>query len=167
MTRIFRHIITIAIVAFAVTAGVAAIAPQQLRDRAYGFVRTTPAAVEAAAVSSSGRPCSVATIAGDWAFRATGKTPDGLDLTAVGTFHLTKDGTSSAHLWANIGGTTFLDFPRTGTTTVDADCTGTQAWDDGGPIAKTVILRSGREIWATYDQPGFSTVILKRIDDPL
>jgi len=69
MTKSFRNTITITVVALALTAAVANLAPQQLGDRAYGIVRTTPAAVEAAAVSRPVPPCSISTIAGEWAFR--------------------------------------------------------------------------------------------------
>lgn len=167
MSSNLRRIVTLAIGAIAVAAVVAAIA-QLSRDRAYATGPSSPPAAEANAASSPVHPCSVATIAGDWAARQqNGKTADGQDLAAVATFHVNKDGTSSTHGWVNIGGTAFFEARRTGTTTVDADCTGTQAWNDGGPIAKIVILRGGREIWAIYDQPGSAIVILKRINGPL
>ena len=167
MTKSFGNTITITVVALALTAAVANLAPQQLGDRAYGIVRTTPAAVEAAAVSRPVPPCSISTIAGEWAFRSTGKTPDGQDVAGVGTFHLANDGTSSSHGWTNVGGVFFFESSFTGTTTVDADCTGTQVWEGAPSPAKLVILRKGREIWAVYDVPQFFTVILKRIDEPL
>ncbi len=135
---------------------VAVLLPQRAKDRAFA----------ASPAKDSGRPCSVAMVAGDWAARFSGQDANG-EAMGIGTFHLNEDGTSSAHLWINMNGTTFLEVTRTGTTIVNADCTATQSWDDGGPIAKSVILRNGREMWATYDQPAFANVILKRIDEPL
>ena len=168
MSSILRRIVTLTIVAIAVAAAVAAIALQPSRERAYAIGPSSPPAVEATAASRPVHPCSIATIVGDWAARQqNGKTADGQDLAAVGTFHLNRDGTSTTHGWYNVGGVFFGEFSRVGTTTVNADCTGTQTWNDGGPTAKTVVLRGGREIWAIYDQPGSGVVILKRINGPL
>ena len=167
MTRIFGYTITPTMIAVGLTAGAAAIATPPLMDRAYAVGRNAPAAVEAEPDVHSARRCSISTIAGEWAFRTTGKTPDGLDLAGVGTYHLGNDGKSSAHGWTNVGGVSFSEGSLTGTTTVDADCTGTQFWEGVPAPAKVVILRKGREIWSVYDAPLFLTVVLKRIDEPL
>jgi hypothetical protein len=154
--RNFRRIVEVTTIGLVLAAGFFLVSPP--------MVSTTPAAIRAAAVSGPVPPCSISTLAGDWAFRMTGETGTGVVKSGIGTFHADKDGTVSTHGWVNVGGTMFMEFSRTGTATVDADCTGTQVWDDGGPAAKTVILENGRETWATYDQPGSATVILKRID---
>ena len=167
MTRIFGYTIRPTMIALAVTAGATAIATPPLMDPAYAVGRGTPAAVEAEADVHSPRRCSISTIAGEWAFRTTGKTPDGLDVAGVGTYHLDNDGKSSAHGWTNVGGASFSEGSLAGTATVDADCTGTQVWEGFPAPAKVVILRQGREIWAVYDAPLFLTVVLKRIDEPL
>jgi hypothetical protein len=167
MTRIFGYTITSTMIALALTAGATAIATSPLMDRAYAVGRSTPAAVDVEPGVHSARRCSISTIAGEWAFRTTGKTPDGVDLAGVGTYHLGNDGKSSAHGWTNVGGVSFSEGSLTGTATVDADCTGTQVWEGVPAPAKVVILRNGREIWAVYDAPLFLTVALKRIDEPL
>jgi hypothetical protein len=156
MKKNFGHFIVVSLMGLALVAGFALVLTPT--------ASTTRAAVPAAAVSGPVPPCSIATLAGDWAFRMTGETGTGVVKSGIGTFHADKDGTVSTHGWVNVGGTMFMEFSRTGTATVDADCTGTQVWDDGGPSAKIVILENGREIWASYDQPGSATVILKRID---
>ncbi len=106
--------------------------------------------------------CSIDKLAGDWAFQTTGKN-GASDVIGTGTFRLNKDGTSSSHLWINIGGTTFLEFDRFGNTTMGENCTLTQTWDGGGPLAKCVILDDGNEMWCVYDQPAFSRVDLRRM----
>lgn len=119
--------------------------------------------IHAAAQTSKpvGPPCSLNRQAGDWGFLASAKTA-GVDSMATGTYHLNKDGTSSAHLFIN-DGTNFFELDRTGKTTVAADCTTTQTWDDGGPAAKCVVVDDGNEMWCIYEQPAFSQVTLKRI----
>ncbi|OLB26686.1 MAG: hypothetical protein AUH13_26205 [Acidobacteria bacterium 13_2_20CM_58_27] len=159
-----RRMVRTAVVTLALAAGVA-LAPHQIKDWASGIVPRAPVVVEAAAPDSSARPCSVASIAGDWAFLTRAKTSGGVDGAGTGIFHLEKDGSSNFHGWSNVGGV-FSEPSATGITTVEADCTGTQAWDSGGPTAKFVILRSGREIWAIYDGPNVVTVTLKRIGEP-
>lgn len=111
-----------------------------------------------------GPRCSLATMAGDWAFRGSGTVPLG-DMINVGTLHADKDGTVTTHGWRNIGGTVFAEFTQTGTATVEPDCTGTQTWVGSPNIAKFVILDNGNEIWAVYDVPLLYTVILRRIRD--
>lgn len=113
-----------------------------------------------------GRSCSVTTLAGDWAFRNEGTMLDGTKFVGIGTYQLSKDGKSRAHLFANMGGTVLLDFVRTGTTTVNPNCILTQAWDDGGASAKCVVLANRTKIWCVYDQPGLITVELERISEP-
>jgi hypothetical protein len=110
--------------------------------------------------------CSVTTIAGEWAFRNEGTRLDGTKFVGTGTYQLSKDGTSRAHLFTNMGGTILLDFSRTGTTTITPDCVLTQAWDDGGASAKCVVLANHTKIWCVYDQPGLITVELERISQP-
>lgn len=108
-----------------------------------------------------GPACSLDRLAGDWGFVSAGKNAGG-DLNATGIFHLNRDGTSSAHLFANTG-TSFVDFERFGITTVNDDCTTTQTWNDGGPAAHCVIVDDGNEMWCMYEPPVFSLVTLKRI----
>jgi hypothetical protein len=110
----------------------------------------------------SGPPCSVDRLAGDWAALSLGLFGQS-DSISTGTFHLNKDGTSSAHIWINVGGSSFFELDRFGNTTVNEDCTMTQTWNDGGPLAKCVILDDGNEMWCIYDQPAFIRVTLKRI----
>jgi hypothetical protein len=118
---------------------------------------------QAAAQNSkpAGPPCSLDRQAGDWAFEDSGTTA-GSDYMATGTYHLNNDGTSSAHIWLN-NGSAFLEFDRFGNTTIKEDCTLTQTWNDGGPLAKCVILDDGNEIWCLYDQPAYDRTTLKRI----
>jgi len=164
MTKNLKIVIAITGSALALCALFVSLSPHQLRGQA-GFGGMGH---EDVGGSKHTPPCSVATIAGDWAVRQqNGRTADGQNLDAIGTFHLDRGGNSSAHGWYNVGGVFFGEFSRVGTTTVDADCTGTQAWNDGGPVAKIVIVRNGREIWAAYDQPGSAVVILERLDEPL
>ena len=72
------------------------------------------AAISATAqgTSTPGPFCSVETIAGDWAFSSAGEIPTGLEFAGVGTFHLEKDGSSSAHGWRNVGGVFLSSFLR-------------------------------------------------------
>jgi len=108
-----------------------------------------------------GPACSVDKLAGDWGFTASGKNAGG-DFNSAGTFHLDRDGTSSAHLFANVGGS-FVDFERFGITTVNDDCTLLQTWNDGGPAAHCVVVDDGNEMLCMYEPPTFSLVTLKRI----
>lgn len=112
------------------------------------------------------KSCSVITVAGDWAVRTEATMLDGTKYVGAGTYQLSKDGSSRAHLFANMGGTILLDLSRTGTTTVTPDCVLTQAWDDGGASAKCVVLANRTKIWCVYDQPGLITVELERISRP-
>lgn len=106
--------------------------------------------------------CSLEKTAGDWAAQSGGKF-NGADAMLIGTYHLNKDGTSSTHVFLNVDGTVFLELNRVGTATMGEDCILTQTWEDGGPLAKCVVLDDANEIWCAYDQPGFSNVTLKRI----
>lgn len=108
-----------------------------------------------------GPACRVDRLAGDWGFVNAGKI-GGVDINGTGTFHLYKDGTSSAHLFLNSGGS-FLDIDRTGNTTIKDDCTLTQTWNDGGPAAHCVVVDDGNEMWCMYEPPTFAQVTLKRI----
>lgn len=112
------------------------------------------------------KSCSVITVAGEWAFRNEGTMLDGTKFVGTGTYQLSKDGKSRAHLFANMGGTVLLDFSRTGTTTITPDCVLTQAWDDGGASAKCVVLANRTKMWCVYDQPGLISVELERISQP-
>jgi len=163
MTKTIRIVIAITVVGFALTALVVSLAPKPLRGQGDGFGGRVH---EDEGVSKQTPPCSVASMVGDWAFLTRTKTSGGVDGAGTGTYHLGKDGHSSAHGWFNYGGV-FLERSMTGTTTVDSDCTGTQAWEGSTITAKIVILRNGREIWAVYDGPDVITVILKRLDEPL
>ena len=109
----------------------------------------------------AGPPCSLDRQAGDWAAISLGKT-NGADNMAVATYHLNKDGTSSAHIWANTG-TVSVEFDRVGNTAVNENCTLVQTWNDGGPAAHCVIFDDGNEMWCIYDQPAFNQTNLKRI----
>lgn len=112
--------------------------------------------------------CSLATIAGAWGFRSSGKTPDGFDVHSVGTFIVTVDGRSSFRGWsfANRPGATLVETSGTGTTTVTPECTGVQVWEAiPDDPAKIVIARNGTEMWAIYTKR-LSFVTLEKIASP-
>ena len=96
-------------------------APAQRRDSFAINSIFSSGGVPQALAQHQGPPCSLDRLAGDWGFISTGKSA-GVDFNSTGTFHLNKDGTSSAHLFANMG-SSFLDFERFGITTVNDDCT--------------------------------------------
>ena len=100
-------------------------------------------------------------LAGDWGFVNTGQI-GGRDANGVGTVHLDKDGTSSAHLFVNMGGS-FFEFDRYGVMTVNPECTTTGSWIDGGPAYHCVAVNNGNEMWCIYEQTPASYVTLKRI----
>jgi hypothetical protein len=114
-----------------------------------------------ALAQNQGPPCNLDRLAGDWGF-VTSYTTAGVPATATGTVHLTKDGISSAHLLANMGGT-FFEFDRYGNLAVNADCTTTTTWNDGGASAHCVVVDDGNEMWCIYEGPDQSVVTLKRI----
>ena len=110
---------------------------------------------------AQGPPCSLDRLAGDWGFLNTGQI-GGLDVNGTGTYRLNKDGTSSSHLFVNRG-SSYLDFKRFGTTTVDSECMLTQTWNDGGSPAHCVVIDDGNQMWCIYEGTPASHVTLKRI----
>ncbi len=84
----------------------------------------------------------------------------------IGTFHLEKDGTSSAHLWVNFGGSALSEFTANGTTTVNADCTLTQTFEGVPSPAHCVVFANRTKMWCVYEPPGTVTVTLERIGRP-
>src|SRR5256884_9720731 len=97
-----RRMVRTAVVTLALAAGVA-LAPHQIKDWASGIVPRAPVVVKAAAPDSSARPCSVASIAGDWAFLTRAKTSGGVDGAGTGIFHLEKDGSSNRSEEGRVG----------------------------------------------------------------
>ncbi len=108
-----------------------------------------------------GPPCSLDRLAGDWGFINIGQM-GGVDVNGTGTYRLNKDGTSSGHLFANMGGS-YFEFYRYGTTTVNDECMLTQTWNDGGTAAHCVVVDDGNEMWCIYEGTPASHVTLKRI----
>ncbi len=108
--------------------------------------------------------CSNANIAGDWAFRNNGMTPNG-DFNGVGKIHIAKDGTVTGHGWITIGGVMSTEIAPIGTTTVNADCTSTGTFE-GTPPYHCVIFANRTKMWCVYEAPQVTTVILEKIDRP-
>ena len=116
------------------------------------------------AAAQAKTPCSLANIAGDWAFRDNGKTPNG-DVNAIGTIHIAKDGTITGHGWTTVGGVVSSEFFPVGTTTVTADCLSTGTFE-GTPPYHCVIFANRTKQWCLYEAPSDFTVVLERIARP-
>jgi hypothetical protein len=86
----------------------------------------------------------------------------GVEINAVGTVQINKDGTVSAHLLSNMGGT-YIEFDRVGTSTVNFDCTTTGTWNDGGTAYHCVVVDDGNEMWCIYEEMPAITVTLRRM----
>ena len=114
-----------------------------------------------AVAQHQGPPCSLDRLAGEWGAVNIGKI-GGVEVNAVATVHINKDGTNSAHLLANRG-STYVDFERFGIITVNDDCTTMGIWNDGGPAYHCVTVDDGNEMWCIYEETPGITVTLKRI----
>jgi len=116
------------------------------------------------AASQESPSCSLANVAGDWAFRNYSKTPDG-DLNGVGAIHIAKDGTVTGQGWITIAGVMSTEIAPTGTTTVNADCTSTGTFE-GTPAYHCVIFANRTKMWCVYEAPSAFTVTLEKIGRP-
>ena len=84
------------------------------------------------------------------------------EVNATSTVRVNRDGTTTAHLFANMGGSN-VEFYRYGTAAANDDCTTKQSWNDAGSPAHCVVVDDGNEIWCMYEGSTLSTVTLKRI----
>jgi hypothetical protein len=116
------------------------------------------------AAAQQSPPCSLANIAGDWAFRNNGKTPNG-DFNGIGTIHIAKDGAITGRGWITVGGVVSSEVPLSGTTTVTANCISTGTFE-GTPPFHCVILANRTKMWCVYEAPQDTTVILEKIGRP-
>jgi hypothetical protein len=116
------------------------------------------------AASQQSPPCSLANVAGDWAFRNYSKTPDG-DFNGVGAIHITKDGSITGHGWFTVGGAVSSEFFPVGTVTVTADCLSTGTFE-GTPPYHCVIFDNRMKMWCVYEAPSAFTVTLEKIGRP-
>ena len=116
------------------------------------------------AASQQSPPCSLANVAGDWAFSNHGNTPNG-DLNGVGAIQITKDGSITGHGWVTVGGAVSVEKTYVGTSEVNADCTSAGAFE-GTPRFHCVILANRTKMWCVYEAPLDVTVILEKIGRP-
>ena len=114
--------------------------------------------------STPGHFCSVATIAGNWAFRNNGNTPKGY-LNGIGTIHIAKDGTVTGHGWITVGGVVSSETHLMGTTTVTPDCLSTGTFE-GTPPFHCVVFANRTKMWCVYEAPLDITVTLEKIRRP-
>lgn len=116
------------------------------------------------AAANQSPACSLANVAGDWAFRNNGMTPNG-EFNGVGTIHIAKDGSITGHGWITIGGDVSIERTLVGTTVIDADCTSTGTFE-GTPPYHCVIFANRAKMWCVYEAPQATTVILEKIHRP-
>ncbi len=117
------------------------------------------------AVSQSAPPCSLANVAGDWAFRNNGMTPNG-EFNGVGAIHIAKDGSVTGHGWITVGGAVSVERTLVGTFTIDADCTSTGTFEGSPSPSHCVIFANRTKMWCVYEAPQATTVILEKIGRP-
>jgi hypothetical protein len=102
----------------------------------------------------AGRPCSEATIRGDYGIQlqGTGPTPSGLTESVIGVVHRTYDGLGNIEQVDNVKGSITGIVPDRhgfGTYQVNPDCTGSARFEPGPGIVieeRLVIVDDGREI---------------------
>ena len=116
------------------------------------------------AASQQSPPCSLANVAGDWAFSNHGKTPNG-EFNGVGSIQIAKDGSVTGVGWITVGGAVSVERIFLGTTTVNGDCTSTGTFQ-GTSLFHCVILANRTKMWCVYEAPQDTTVILERIGRP-
>jgi len=116
------------------------------------------------AAAQDSPPCSLANVAGDWAFSNHGKFPTG-ELNGVGVIRIAKDGNITGRGWITVGGTSSVGTSYVGTTEVSADCTSTGAFE-GTPQFHCAILSNRTKMWCVYEAPLDVTVILEKVGRP-
>jgi len=168
--RIFAPIVIAALVVVLVATTRAQMSHQRLPQ--------SPSETPEVAASTKAHPCSIATIAGAWAFTTTDimYNSDGtVGGTALGAFDIDTNG--------NLTGTydsTFLGpgdnfYPATnyvGTVSVNPNCMGTLSFHDVGStdmvVQSIVMARSGQEILGMFQHPSdaLGTFRCERISEP-
>ncbi len=115
----------------------------------------------APAVVQAARPCSVASVAGEWVFAtAVGRqafpdTPEG-DITAIGTMNTDAEGNLSGVFQFTIEDLASLpDVPYSGSITVGEDCRGTVTFVTGTGSARTdsIVVVSPNEFLGMSQDP--------------
>ena len=109
----------------------------------------------------AGRPCSEATIRGDYGIQlqGTGPAPGGLTESVIGVVHRTYDGRGNIEQVDNVKGSItgiVPDRPGFGTYQVNPDCTGSARFEPGPGIViqeRLVIVDNGREIRSMVQSP--------------
>ena len=101
--------------------------------------------------------CNNATVKGIYGYTITGTTPVG-QVIGVGARRYDGEGgfTQVDTVIGGITGTT-VDFPASGTYTINPDCTGTMRLTGSGGVAelRLVVIKNGKEIrWIVLNPPG-------------
>ena len=117
------------------------------------------------AESQESPPCSLANVAGDWAFTNHGKSPTG-EFNGIGAIRIAKDGSVTGHGWIIVGGTVSVEKTYVGTTEVNADCTSTGTFEGTPAPSHCVILANRTKMWCVYEAPLDITVTLEKIGRP-